>query len=407
MGCRSWISVLLLAILWGCAGTQPTVTPMPAPDAPHVEGHTVITFWHGETPALDQVLQQLIIDYQRSHPGVEIQVEAHGANLFHDYRQAVLAGGSPDLVLLSENRWVGSLADQGLIANISTQLDSSEYANITASALNGSRFNGKLYGLPLTLNVPVVFYRANVFTSGAPPDTTDEWLRVARSLKTSSQVGLAYNMSLYFVQPYLSAWGGEILDADGNVALTTAGYTATHNWLTWVRDLSLDPQLLARDDHRAISRAVQNNAVMTVDWAQNLSQYRQLWGTEVGIRPLPRLSATGVLPVPFVRSSVLAINPRSQPQQQEVALDLMRYLIAPPAQQTLRATGLPIVRRDLPVADDPLQQYIDQAADTGQPWPTSVRFNEQWNVLATMVRKVINGQPIDDTIVQTQRLLQN
>ncbi len=399
---------LLILLLWlaGCASTAREPTPAPTTTPAQPEGRTVITFWHGESNAIDQLLQQLIIDYQRDHPNIEVQVVGHGASLFEDYRRAVLAGGAPDLVLLTENRWIGGLADQRLLSDLSSDIDAKTLAELAPVAVDSGRYAGRLYGLPLSLNVPVLYYRANVFPSGAPPNTTDDLLQVARSLSGSGQVGLAYNLALYFTEPYLAAWGGQFYDADNNLVLATSSYTATANWLGWLRDLAFDPALLARNDHRAVSQAVQSGStVMTIDWARNIPDYRQLWGDNTGIQPLPRLSQTGQAPVPLVRSNILALNPRSQPDQHMVALDLMRYLVSATSQTTLREAGLPTVRRDLPAADDTLQTIIDQAVDQGRAWPTSPLFNTSWDDLATMVRSVINGQPIDDTILSTERRL--
>lgn len=364
----------------------------------------MLSFWHGETPALDQLFQQLLLTYQRAHPGIEVQIENHGVNLYQDYRRAVLSGSAPDLILLSENRWIGPLAEQGLLADLSSAVADAETA-LTPVARATAQHNGATYGLPLTLNVPVLFFNTAVFPGGAPPANTEEWLSVGRSLTGNDQVGLAYNLSLYFTLPYLSAWGGTIFDASEEPVLATSAYTPTLEWLTWVRDLAFDEQLLARDDYRAISQAVQSNrAAMTIDWARNLDQYIALWGPTTGVRPLPMLSQTSQPPVPMVRSSVLAISPRSQAQQQAVALDLMRYLVGPDAQSTLRASGMPSVRRDLEVSD-PLQAQIDRAVDGGQPWPTSVRFNTSWDILVNMVRSVINGRPIDDTMRTAEQRL--
>lgn len=401
---RRYILVFGLLFLVACGATELAPTAQPTVQRSD-QGRTVITFWHGEGQAVDQALQQLLLGYQRTNPDVEIQVANRGPQLLDDYRQAVLGGGSPDIVLLSENRWIGPLAKQGLIADLSRFLVAEDTAGLVPVALDSARYDDRMFGIPLTLNGPVVFYQANVFASDGPFAATDAWLSTARSLTTDTQYGLAYNLSPYFTQPYLQAWGGQLMDESGALVVTTSSYTATATWLQWIQDLTRDEQLLARYDHRLISHSVQQNqAVMTIDWARNLGDYQQLWGDQVAVRPLPTLSATGIDPQPLVRSSILALNPRSQPQQQQVAIDIVRYLSGPSAQADLREIGQPSVRRDL--AAEPIQDAIDVALDQGIAWPTSEQFNASWDILSDMVRDVINGKPIDDTMQAAHSRLQ-
>ncbi|HYF62999.1 MAG TPA: hypothetical protein VD886_09330, partial [Herpetosiphonaceae bacterium] len=205
-------------------------------------------------------------------------------------------------------------------------------------------------------------------------------------------------------QPYLPAWDGRIYNGAGEVVLGTESFTPTLNWLTWARDLSLDGSLLARDDNRLINRAIQQNtALMTIDWARNLPAYRQVWGENVGVQPLPRLSQTGRAAQPLVRSSVMVVNPRAAEAHQQAALDVMRFLVSADVQRQLRAEDLPSVRTDLP--DDLQHSPIERAAEAGVAWPTDKRFNDSWAALAAMLHNVLNGASIDTVIVDTDRRL--
>ncbi|HEY1013857.1 MAG TPA: extracellular solute-binding protein [Herpetosiphonaceae bacterium] len=387
----------------GSPTPQPTSAPAPAPQ------RTTLRVWHGESGAAGTTLRAQLIEYQRDNPDVQIELEDRGFQLLRDYADAVQAGGPPDLVLLSENHWVGGLAERQLIADLTAEFPSAEQAPFAPAALEGVRHQGRLYGLPLTLDVPVLFFnRANFAPSGAPPATSAELFQAARGLSVNDKQGLAYNLNLYFTYPYLAAFGGGAFDAEGRPILATSGAEGARRWLDWLRGLAEDPQLLARDDSRAITNAIQRNGVlMAVDWARNLPTYTRLWREETGIAPLPQLSDTGQDPRPLVRSSVLALNPRAGDQQRKAALDVMRFLTGQAAQAELRAAGLPTVRTDLAAADDPLQAAIDLAASQGQAWPASPQFQDNWDILAQMVRSVLNGTPSQDAIDQAAPRLQN
>lgn len=177
--------------------------------------------------------------------------------------------------------------------------------------------------------------------------------------------------------------------------------------MTWVDELAQDPRLLARDDHRLIARSVsQNSAIMTIDWADQIGTYRQLWGENVGVQPLPRLSQTGQEPQPFVRSSVLVISPRSTEQQQNAALDVMRFLVEMKAQTAFQAADIPSIRIDLASAD-PLYIQIQLAVSRASAWPTTLRFNNGWDILIALVRNSLNGAPLEESIANADRLLRS
>src|SRR6185369_8890043 len=104
---------------------------------------------------------------------------------------------------------------------------------------------------------------------------------------------LAYNLSLDFTLPYLPAFGGQLLDSQGKLALGSSGATGTIAWLDWLRTLhtlSRNGDLLAVEDHNQIDLAVQRAEAqkMVFDWASALEVYQSLWGeAQVGIAPFP------------------------------------------------------------------------------------------------------------------------
>lgn len=370
---------------------------------------SVVRLWHGENATMHDLLRRVLLDYQRDpvHANVSIVIESHGVNLLKDYQQAVLAGDAPEIVLLGENRWVGDLAERKLIVDLNDKFASNELEPFYPAALDGARFEQRLYGLPFTLDLPVLYYNRANLPNGVPANS-DDWLTTARELGDGvTTQGLAYNLSLYFTQPYLSAFGGDFFDQTGTSLIGTSSYTPTLQWLTWLHTLSQDQRLLARDDHRLINRTIQQNTtLMTVDWASNLPYYRQVWQDTVGVQPLPKLSQTDVEPTPWVRSSVFVLNPRSSDQQQNAALGIMRFLVSADIQKELLQNDIPSVRSDLPDLDD-LQSQISLAVTRGTAWSTNLRLNKSWDILSTMLRSVLSGAPIDTSIQEADRRLRS
>src|SRR5262249_16017378 len=144
----------------------------------------------------------------------------------------------------------------------------------------------QLYGLPITFDTSVLYYnKANVFE---PPVDTDTMLAFARGLTDTSTPspiwGLAYNLSLDHTIGYLYAFDGQIFDDQGKVVLGQGGRAGTERWLHWLLDLRQDQQLLAVADGIRVDGAIKaQQAFMTVNWANQLSAYRALWGDRMGV----------------------------------------------------------------------------------------------------------------------------
>lgn len=410
---RLALLLLLVLLLLACqpAPASPTATPGPVA----VQSPVVITFWHPWNGPAARILDELALEYQRHHPGITIQVEERAVAFLRDeYRQAVLSGGSPDLVLLNSNRWIGDLADRRLLLPLNMLVPPEHLVKLEEQfypfALEGSRYQDQLYALPVSFNVPVLFYNRANFPS-RPPRDTDEWLTLARIElgHNPPRWGLAYNLTLDFILPYLPAFGGAILDDSGRLVLGTSGAEGTRQWLTWVRELrnrSRNGDILAVEDHQAIAQAVQSGRarLMVVDWASELPLYQSIWGGDVGVAPLPPLALPGretpVPAVPLVHSEVLGINPRSGPDQQRVALDFMQWLTQPQQQRRLlegtgRCPTCPLklpVGRNVDLEPQPLSAEVITVAQDGRPVSPLPAMETSWPYIAEMVRAVLQDR---------------
>lgn len=100
------------------------------------------------------------------------------------------------------------------------------------------------------------------------------------------------------------------------------------------------------------------------------------------------------------------ISPRSTEQQQNAALDVMRFLVEMKAQTAFQAADIPSVRIDL-ASVDPLYTQIQLAVSRASAWPTTLRFNNGWDILIALVRNSLNGAPLEESIANADRLLRS
>lgn len=412
---------MLAALLASCAGAAapaPSADPTAAPGA--ASGLTLV-LWHGWSGAARQTLSLLVERFNRQHPAGRVSLQSIPLTSFDgDLRAALNYGGGPHLVLVP-NTWLGSLAERDALLPLD-DLMASEQAALLPAATVGARAHasdGKqhLYGLPVSFDTLALYYNtANVLT---PPADTDALIRSAHGLSdaTAPRWGLAINLSLENTIGYLYAAGGRVFGDDGTIALGQDGRAGAERWLAWLLQLQNDRQLLARADTSIeVDRELKDGHVlMTLDWAHQIGLYRSLWGANLGVAPLPRLSATGRPPQPYVKSDILAINGRVSAPERAAALEFLRFMVGAEAQTALLASDLQPARADVNLdgnGADPGTAAAARAfraqAQQGQPMPNEpTRARETVRrELVLMQRQVLRGEAAPaDAVAEADRRL--
>ena len=392
--------VLAFVLLTGCAGqAAPIATPAP------VSAPQTIVLWHGWSGSERQALSSIVETYNRSHSSGRVLAQSIPlANMVDELRAQVLAGGGPHLALVP-NTWVGDLAQANVITPLDTLLTADDQRPLLPAALAGARAAGadgvaRLYGAPISYDTLALFYnRANM--SAAPADT-DQLLQLGRGLSDTGATppiyGLAINLSLENTLGYLYAFGGRIFDAQGQPVLGSTGRDGAERWLAWLARLNADQDLLARQGTGVqVDRELKNGHVlMSVGWSHQLAEYRRLWGDQLGVAPLPPLSATRATPEPYVQGQVLVISRLASPAEQQAAAAFIRAALELPAQRALLSADLQPVRTDLALTDQTPQARAALALRTGavrgQPMPNDPRRAVVRRELQRMIQRVLTGQ---------------
>ncbi len=109
--------------------------------------------------------------------------------------EAALAGKGPDVALFLGGEFPVNLASRGLLADISEFSDyESAAARFQENAVTPYQYDGGTYGLPISQNFPMMFYRTDVLTElgfTSPPETWSELIDMLPSLQRNyMSVGL-------------------------------------------------------------------------------------------------------------------------------------------------------------------------------------------------------------------------
>jgi maltose-binding protein MalE len=398
---RAMMLCLLLVLLSSCVATPTSVAPTP-PAEPAAGGVTLL-LWHGWSGSDRLVLSRLVDQFNVRHPDGRVLLQSVPLATFGEaLREAVVAGSGPHLVLIP-NTWIGGLAELGVVQPIDDLIPPAERRGLLAATIGGAQVRDRdgvqrLYGLPISFDTLALYYNtANVIDS---PDDTTELIALAHGLSdpnaTPPRWGLALNLSLDNTIGYLYAFGGRIFDDQGQLVLAGAGREGTERWLSWLLELSTDQRVLARDNSIQIDRVLKNGyALMTFDWSHQFAAYRSLWGEQLGVASLPRLSATNQPPQPYVASELLALNSRAGPQERAAAAIFMRFMLSEQAQRELLTSTLQPARGDLaldgPGPELAAARAFRAQADQGLPMPNSATRDIVWQELKRMQQHVLMG----------------
>lgn len=399
---RLMILALTLLVLSACSARSATVSTTPQPAAP-APARTILILWHAWPPPADRALAAVVEGFNRGNPGIQVVIQTRQiTSLRDDLASAVAEGAGPHLSIVPSHT-LGSLAEEGALLPLDGLLAAQELDRLLPAALGAAqvryREGPRLYGVPLTFDTLALYYNKANF-SAAPPGDTDSLLRVARGLSDNRSDppvwGLAYNLNLDRTIGYLYAFGGRIVDDQGNLVLGLDGRDGTEAWLDWLLVLREDEGLLASLDGITVDNALlSQRALMTIDWAHAVDRYGALWSGNLGVAPLPRLSETNRLPQPYVQSDTLVLNARlGDGPERAAAITFARHLITETSQrELLRAGRQPVLMSlDLNAADLAIAPELREAArvfrgqaEAGLPMPnTRAAIETVWPVLIDM-----------------------
>ncbi|MGB9750614.1 MAG: ABC transporter substrate-binding protein [Roseiflexus castenholzii] len=384
MRCRLVAILLVAALLAACeSGSTPETSSAPTTVAQDSSVGPLL-LWHGWSGGDRQALGRLVDRYNRQQRDGRIVLQSVPlAGFAAELRAAVAAGSGPHLILIP-NTWIGGLAEAGVLLPLDNLVPAQETGTLLPVTLAGAQARDaagtlRLYGAPVRFDTLALYYNAANLTE--PPADTATMLAVGRGLSDPEAQppiwGLALNLSYDNMIGYLYAFDGRIFDDNGQVALGTAGRAGAEQWLAWLIALQNDPRILARSESSIlVDRELKDGrAFMTFDWAHQIGVYRGLWGNQIGIAPLPRLSETGRAPRPYVRADVLAINNLAGVSEREAAARFIRFMISEEAQAVLLQSDMQPASRTLALTGDSPQEIAAQVfrvqAEQGLPMPNS------------------------------------
>ncbi|WP_016876380.1 ABC transporter substrate-binding protein [Chlorogloeopsis fritschii PCC 9212] len=141
--------------------------------------------------------QGLIKDFEAKNPGIRINlVEGPNAtNLLEDlYTSSFILGESPYDLVNMDIIWTPKFAAAGWLLPLDDRITKEELAAFSPKDVEGGRYQGKLYRIPMRSDVGVLYYREDLLKEAGfkPPETFADLMQISQALQKKDEVNWGY-----------------------------------------------------------------------------------------------------------------------------------------------------------------------------------------------------------------------
>ncbi|WP_445924861.1 ABC transporter substrate-binding protein [Leptodesmis sp.] len=158
--------------------------------------------------------------FEASHPNIRLQIVEgpNNVSLLEDmYTTAFLLGDSPYDLVTMDVIWTPKFAAAGWLVDLTEQFSPQDLAAFSPTDVNGGRYQGRLYRIPVRSDVGMLYYRKDLLEQAglAPPKTFEDIATLSKVLQDRQAVRWGYlwqgkqyeGLSAMFVE-VLKGFGG-------------------------------------------------------------------------------------------------------------------------------------------------------------------------------------------------------
>jgi multiple sugar transport system substrate-binding protein len=302
-----WLAAALTLMLVGCAREEPSGSAsMPGgPQATSGSGKTRVSFLAMEYDTRTTDWERKLVDaFNQQSPDVEVALETVSWDNGHQLLATRLAGNqAPDLANVA-TIWIPEYVGLGKLEPLEPWMTpefTQQFLDEPPVLEAGSRYQGKLYGLPIAVSVRALYYNEEILerAGASPPRTWEELLTAGRKIKAAYAGQKVYPIGIqgkevetdvYWIY-FLWNNGGTILDERDRAALNRPeGVEALQFMVDLVHREGLsqpEPTGYNRENLQDLFKAGKLGMVMTGPWFRGMLD-REAPNLRYGVTPLPR-----------------------------------------------------------------------------------------------------------------------
>lgn len=332
--------------------------------------------------------------------GVNILViEKTYAQQLEDLRLDGPAGSGPDVFTMPADQ-IGTAVVEGLVKEVNA--DDAVKASFTEASIQSQTVDGKLYGLPKSVETQILFYNKDLIAEEDLPDTLEGWYELSQNNTSDAYAFLALFDQLYYTMGVIGGYGGYIFNQDENgnylpeeIGLNNEGAIEAVDYVSKFYTEKLFPDGIIGEQGINVLEALfvegRVQAVISGPW--NLEPFTSA-GLNYGVKELPKLpNGEHMQSVAGVKSYNISSYTKNPELAEEFLLfitneenSLVRY------EETLEVPAVLALSEHPTVVENDAAEAIALQSEHAKLVPGIVQMNEVWNSMDPALQIVMNGQ---------------
>ena len=169
------------------------------------DGKTEVVFWHSMSGNVQEALDKIVEDYNKSQDKVVVKAEFQGT-----YEESLpkfqSVGGTKDAPTLVQVQEIGTkmMIDSGYIEPMQKFIDEDKYdmSQLEENISNYYQVDGKYYSMPFNSSTPVMYYNKDAFKKAGldpenPPQTYEEVIEASKAITKSNDKMKGFSLQAY------------------------------------------------------------------------------------------------------------------------------------------------------------------------------------------------------------------
>ncbi len=290
-----------------------------------------------------EVVAELVRDFEREHPGVQIRVQQIPWSAAHEkLLTAHVGGAAPDIAQMG-NTWIPEMVTLGAVAPLDSLvcatpgMDSTgHFPGIWATNV----VDGRVYGIPWYVDTRVLFYRTDILARAGYPRMPDNWTDWLQAMRAVTRVMGPGHYAIYLP---LNEWppqvilgleqGSPLITAQGYGAFADSSFARAFDFLLSLYRDNLAPPLSNNEVANLYQEFARGTFAMYITGPWNIGEFRRRLPPE-----LQRHWTTAPLPGPTGPASGVSLAGGSSlvvfrsSRHKALAWELIRFLSRPEVQ---------------------------------------------------------------------------
>ncbi|HUF10289.1 MAG TPA: extracellular solute-binding protein [Rhodothermales bacterium] len=363
------------------------------------DGRVRVRIWHQKSTPERLFLDEIVGRFNASQS--EIFVETlfkENEEMRNLFVTAAVGGQGPELVFGPADN-VGLFVLTGSIMPLERILSEEVFGDFTEDGLVMWRDSTWILGDQVGNHLTLVYNRALVPN---PPETFDEFLNMADTLTADTdgdgridRYALTWNYTEpFFFIPFLTGFGGWVMDDDGNPTLDT---DATVRAIQFILDLRDKHRVIPRESDYDVADALfkEGRAAMIINGPWSWEGYVAA-GIDIGLTPIPKITETGNWSRPMVSAKGYSLNVNLTPDKYDSVRQVLLYLTSAEVQieMAIRLATSPVHEKaltDPTIFSNRLVEDSMRQIALGRAMPLHPALRQIWDGARGPYQLVMNG----------------